>query len=335
MKSGRPRTMVWMGIAACTLAFAQAARAAETTLSVVSSFPKTSVIVAPLFHYIEEVNRKGKGIVQIRYVGGPEVTPVPEQLGAVQRGIVQAYYGSISFFQSEIDESRALVLTDYRATELRKSGALDLLAQYFEKKPKLHYLSYFGSGYTFYIYATKEPKRRPDGGVDLSGFRVRGPSIYHPLYEEVNATPVNVQVPEMFQALQRGTIDGIGWLDIGLSDFGWQKFLKYRIVPNYWRGDVSIVVQLAAWNALSSEAKKLLTELAHKHEGLAHDFLSSKSDDELKKLRAAGMKDVALTGKGREAYLRAANEALWDLIEKKSGKQTRVELERAFTKKGK
>ena len=47
------------------------------------------------------------------------------------------------------------------------------------------------------------------------------------------------------------------------------------------------MLQLAAWNALSPEAKKLLTELAHKHEGLSHEFLSSKSDDELKKLIVA------------------------------------------------
>ena len=248
-----------LGLLAVSLAapvFAQ-----ETTLNLITSYPKGAMLNEPMLRFVEEVNQRGKGVVRIRLVGGPEVTPVTEQIGSVQRGINHIYYGSMSYFQAQIDESRSLVISDYDVTELRRNGALDLLAKYFEAKPKLHYLAYFGSGYTFYIYLAKEPKRTADG-VDLTGFRIRGPSIWQPVIVNLKATPVNVEVAEIFEALDRGTIDGAGWLDIGVTDFSWQKKLKHRITPNFWRGDVSFVVQLAAWDKLSKAAKDVLTEFA-------------------------------------------------------------------------
>ena len=320
-------------LAAIGVAAFSAQAAAQPTLNLITSYPKGALLNEPMQKFVEEVNERGKGVVRIRVVGGPEVTPVSEQYGSVARGINQIYYGSISYFQAQIDESRALVLSDFDVMELRKRGAIDKLAKYFEKKPKLHYLAYFGSGYTFYIYLNKEPKRTGDG-VDLTGFRVRGPSIWQPVITSLKAAPVNVEVSEMYTALERGAIDGIGWLDVGLSDFSWQKHLKYRITPNFWRGDVSLVVNQGAWEALPKQAKDLLTEVALKHEPLAHTFLRGRADEELKKLRAAGVQDIELKGAAREAHLRAANDALWKIIEDKSGKETRAELEAAFTRKG-
>jgi hypothetical protein len=64
-------------------------------------------------------------------------------------------------------------------------------------------------------------------------------------------------------------------------------------------------------------------------------MLRDRSSDELKKLRDAGVKDIELKGAARESHLRAATEGLWKIIEEKSGKQVRDELEAAFTRKGK
>ena len=320
-------------LAAIGFSFATGALA-QPTLNLITSYPKGALLNEPMQKFVDELNERGKGVVRIRIVGGPEVTPVSEQYGSVARGINQIYYGSISYCQGQIDESRALVLSDYDVTELRKRGSIDKLAKYFEKKPKLHYLAYFGSGYTFYIYLNKEPKRTGDG-VDLTGMRVRGPSIWQPVIVNLKAAPVNVEVGEMYTALERGAIDGIGWLDVGLTDFSWQKHLKYRITPNFWRGDVSLVINQAAWEALPKQAKDVLTQVALKHEPLAHTFLRGRADEELKKLRAAGVQDIELKGAARESHLRAANEALWKIIEDKSGKETRAELEAAFTSRGK
>ena len=354
------RVAACLGAAALSLALAPTASAAEVTLNLISAFPKTHIFTTPLQKFIDEVNQKGKGSVQIRFVGGPEVTPVPEQIGSVQRGINQMYYGSMSYFLGKIPETRSLILSDYNAMELREKGATAILNKYFEKKPELHYLSYFGSGYTFHIYLRKKPKRTPDGdGIDLSGWRIRGGSVYQPVFGIFGASAVPVHTAEIFTALQRGTVDGIGWLNRGLTDFSWEKHIKYRVLPctgmfslktgtvaglaarlsNMARrdlpggDDVSIVVQLAKWRSLSKQAQDVLSSVGVKYERIAHEFFQQGAAAELAKLRAAGMKDIALKGDHVAKFREAASKSMWDIVEEKGGKSARQELEAAFTKK--
>ena len=83
------RITAYLGAVALPIVLAPAASAAEVTLNLISAFPKTHIFTTPLQRFIDEANQKGKGSVRIRFVGGPEVTPVPEQIGSVQRGINQ------------------------------------------------------------------------------------------------------------------------------------------------------------------------------------------------------------------------------------------------------
>jgi len=328
------RITAYLGAAALSLALAPATSAAEVTLNLISAFPKTHIFTTPLQQFIDEANQKGKGSVQIRFVGGPEVTPVTEQIGSVQRGINHMYYGSMSYFLGKIPETRSLILSDYNAMELREKGALAVLNKYFEKKPKLHYLSYFGSGYTFHIYLRKKPNRTPDGGgIDLSGWRIRGGSVYQPVFGVFGACAVPVHTAEIFTALQRGTVEGIGWLNRGLTDFSWEKHIKYRVLPSYWQGDVSIVLQLAKWDSLSKQAQDVLNSVGAKYERVAHEFFAGGAAAELAKLRAAGMKDIALKGDHVAKFREASTKSMWDIVEEKGGKSARQELEAAFTKK--
>jgi TRAP-type C4-dicarboxylate transport system substrate-binding protein len=317
---------------AVALTLSNAASAAEATLNLISAFPKTLTQNLALIKYVDEVNQKGKGVVQIRSVGGPEVTPVPEQIGSVQRGINHMWFGSISYFQGLIDESRVLLVSPYNAVEMRKAGATKILNEYFEAKPKLHYLAYFGSAFSFHIYLRKDPKRLAGGGVDLTGVRLRGGGIYNPVFQSVGASAVPIHTAEIYSALERGTVGGIGWANRGLVDHSWEKHLKYRIMPSFWQGDISIVVQLEKWNSLSSEAQKLLTDLAAKHEGIAHDFFMAGATEELDKMRAAGMKDIVLKGVHAAKYKDAANGALWKIIEGKVGAKTTADLKKTFMK---
>lgn len=313
------------------LTMSVAGAASETTLNLITGWPQSSFFNKPLLDFVEEVNEKGKGVVQIRFVGGPEVTPLSEQIDSLELGVNDMWYGTISAFQQRIPEARALVLSDYTAPELRERGSYDKLRPFFDKI-NLHYLAYFGSGYTFYIYLKEEPARTEAGGADLTGLRIRAPLIYHPIMEHLNGTPINVEVAELYEALSRGRVDGFGWLDIGLSDFSWQDYTQYRITPNFWQGDVSVLMSKRAWNDLSDEAKKLLTEIGIKYEVIAHDFMIGLEEAETATLQAAGMQDVELTGDQGDAYLASATEALWDEIEQASGKENRDMLEAEFTK---
>jgi TRAP-type C4-dicarboxylate transport system substrate-binding protein len=239
----------------CTLAVGGTAVQAETTLNLITGWPEASFFNVPLRGFVDAVNERGEGIVQIRLVGGPEVTPLSEQIDTLELGINDMWYGTISAFQQRIPEARSLVLSDYTAPELRERGSFDTLRPFFDEIG-LHYLAYFGSGYTFYVYLKNEPEIAADGSVDLTGQRIRAPFLWHPVMEHINATPINVEVAELYEALSRGRVDGFGWLDIGLTDFSWDDHTAYRITPNFWQGDVSVLISQESWGELTPRRRR-------------------------------------------------------------------------------
>jgi len=306
--------------------------AAEATLKVVTVFPRNHTFNIPVFEMLNEVNAKGKGVLQLQYIGGPEAVPITEQLAALQRGVYDLFIGAASYYDGQVPETGAHNASNKSAMELRKDGALDALNAAFNKKANAQYLAYLGSGYTFYIFLKQEPKRTATGGFDLQGLKVRGPSIYRPFYDTQGITAVNVQVPEMYSALERGVIEGIGFPLIGLTNFGWEKQVKFRVLPAFWQGDHSIIANLDAWKKLDANQRAFLQKTVVETEAKAHDFFQQESKREEQKLFAAGMKDLQPSAAEGRKYAAAAHNSLWEQLGKRLSKPEVDNLRRLFYK---
>ena len=320
-------------LAAATLAgISLHCAAAETTLKVVSVFPRNHTFNVPVFEMIKSVNAANKGVLQLQFIGGPEAVPPTEQLAALQRGVFDIFAGAASYYDGQVPETGAHNASNKSAAELRKDGALDHLNKAFNAKANAQYLAYLGSGYTFYIFTKAEPKRTPAGGFDLQGLKIRGPSIYRPFYESQGITAVNVQVPEMYSALERGVIEGIGFPLIGITQQGWEKLLKFRIQPAFWQGDLAIIANLDAFKKLDSKQRQALQDAVAEAERKAHEFFQAESKREEQKLFAAGMQDLRpSTAEGRK-YAAAAYNSLWEQLGKRLSKQEVDTLRKHFYK---
>ena len=318
-------------LAATMLAVANACYA-ETTLKVVTAFPRNQMFNAPGLQMLSDINAKGKGVLQLQYIGGPEVIPPTEQLAALQRGVFDIFMGAASYYDGQVPETGAHNASNKSAMQLRADGALEILNQAFNAKANAQYLAYLGSGYTFYIFLKNEPKRKPNGGVDLTGLKIRGPSIYRPFYETQGITAVNVQVPEIYSALERGVIEGVGFPQMGMTPLGWHKHLRYRILPTFWQGDLAIVANLDVWKKLDPKARQLLQSEALETEKRAHAFFQAEQRKEEKAMLDAGVKDIALQGEEGRKYAAAAFNSLWDQLSKRLTKPEVDRLRKAFYK---
>jgi TRAP-type C4-dicarboxylate transport system substrate-binding protein len=306
--------------------------AAETTLKLVSVFPRNHTFNIPVFQMIDTINAKGKGVLQVQFIGGPEAVPATEQLAALQRGVFDIFSGAASYYDGQVPETGAHNASNKTAMELRKDGALDYLNKAFNAKANAQYLAYLGSGYTFYIFTKSEPKRTAAGGFDLQGLKIRGPSIYRPFYESQGITAVNVQVPEMYSALERGVIEGIGFPLIGITSQGWEKLIKYRVQPNFWQGDLAIIANLDVWKKLDAKQRQVLHDAVAETELKAHDFFQAESKKEEQKLFAAGMKDLQPSPEAARKYSMAAYNSLWEQLGKRLPKQEVDTLRKYFYK---
>ena len=178
-----------------------ASAAQEVTLKVVTGTPQNLIWNQPLWDFIDRVNERGEGMVQLKFIGGPEVTPVPEQFRAVSTGIIDLHYGPNQYLQGQIAESQAFNASNQSAMDLRAAGALAEIDSIYNAKGNMRFLAYFGSGYQFLIYLKDEPKRTASGGVDLSGLKLRGTGTYKDFFDSLGAVTRTVQVAEVYTSL--------------------------------------------------------------------------------------------------------------------------------------
>ena len=76
----------WAAVLAAA-GFGQAASAQEVTLRAVSAFAEKTTYSRGFELFIERVNKDGKGVLQINYIGGPKAIPTFEQGNAVRNGV--------------------------------------------------------------------------------------------------------------------------------------------------------------------------------------------------------------------------------------------------------
>jgi TRAP-type C4-dicarboxylate transport system substrate-binding protein len=123
------RTLSLTAIAA-TLALVShgQAVAAEVTLKGVSCFPEKTYYSLRFEEFVERINAKGKGVLQIRYLGGAPKVMAPFDVGKnLKDGIVEIATCTAGFYTNIVPEIDAIKMVEFPVAELRKRGAIDYL----------------------------------------------------------------------------------------------------------------------------------------------------------------------------------------------------------------
>src|SRR6187455_3202078 len=105
------------------------AAAQEVTLKGVSSFAEKTQFSKNFERFIEKVNKDGKGIVQINYIGGPRAMPPFEVGNAVRSGVVDIANVPGAFYTNLLPAAEALKLQTKPMSEVRQNGGWELLNQ--------------------------------------------------------------------------------------------------------------------------------------------------------------------------------------------------------------
>src|SRR2546428_12794017 len=77
-----------LALAAALAAISGIACAQEITLRLVSAFPENQFYVKRTLDWVADVNKDGKGVLQINFIGGPKAIPTFEVGQAVESGVV-------------------------------------------------------------------------------------------------------------------------------------------------------------------------------------------------------------------------------------------------------
>lgn len=302
------------GLTAAAMACgASSAAAQETTWQAIFSIPVNNGLNAPAKLFIDDVNASCKGLLSIKLRGGPEVIPTNDQLNAIRRGVVQLYHGAAGYYEGQVPEVDALYGSNKTAMEQRRDGGYKLLDEAFARV-NAKFLAEFGSGFKFLIMTREKPKMTPDGMIDLKGVKIRGTATYKGLYDHLGINRVALFAGEFYSALERGVVDGIGWTTSGITDAGWERFLKYRIHPYFMQGGFPVLANLEAYKKLSPAARQCLEKKLVEHEAKAQQYFTDDAQRELEKMQKAGTEVIELQGEARKKYLAYFQDTHWKFM---------------------
>jgi TRAP-type C4-dicarboxylate transport system substrate-binding protein len=317
-----------MGILSFTLT---GASAEPIKLTYVSFVPVASKFHFQQFktHFIDKVNEKAKGKLEIVVKGGPE-TIKPYDLGvSVQRGVIDMANIPTSFYESLVPSADSTKISDYSATEEREVGVYDMLENMY-KEAGFHYLGRaeaVDSGF-FFLFINKPTKKKED----FKGTKMGGSTAFHGFYRNLGASVSTVPLPEYHSAMERGIVDGIiTSLSVGMQ-FGLHEVSKVIVSPGVYRSNVASVMNQKSWDALPEDLQSLMTECMIEFEKYFMEYERGFKKSALEKAEASGVNVIRLEKDVADWYIKTAEESAWayekerfpaELIDKLKAKLTK------------
>jgi TRAP-type C4-dicarboxylate transport system substrate-binding protein len=308
------------------------AQAETFTLKAVTAWPKTASEYKALTTFtdlVEEmVAKKYPGELKIQYIGGPEAVKTPDQVPALQRGMVDMVYTSSAYYTNVLPEIDCLKLTNYIPSEERARGAWAYLNEVHEKKLGIYYLARVGLDIKFHLYL----KGKAIKSADLKGLNIRVSPLYLQAIKGLGGNPVVIPPTETYVALERNVVDGYCWPSVGIRDWGWQKQTQYVVEPGFYNVPNPLLVNVKVWNQLPQKLRDLLTEAAMESEKRVVALFGDLAKQERPLLLKEGIQVIDLPMAEKEKFLTVAYEEGWKDVLAKSP-EAGAKLKELLTKK--
>lgn len=303
-----------VGAAAGAAIAAPAIVRAQPTLNwrLASSFPKSlDTIFGAADHMAKRVGEMSGGKFNIRVFAGGEIVPGLQVMDSVANATVELghtapyyYVGKDPTWAFGTAVPFGLNFRQYNAWWIFGGG--EQVFNEFTQGLGVVSLLAGNTGAQMGGWFRKEIKST----ADLAGVKMRIGGWGGTVFAKLGIVPTQIAGGEIYQALERGTIDAAEW--VGPYDdekLGFHKVAKFYYYPGWWEGGPALHTQVnkKAWDSLPKEYQAMLTAASYE----ANAWMMAKYDAgnaaALKRLIAAG---VQLRGYPREvmdAAFKAAN----------------------------
>jgi TRAP-type mannitol/chloroaromatic compound transport system substrate-binding protein len=260
-----------------------------------SSFPKSlDTIYGAADVFSQKVKQLSNGRFEVSVHAAGELMPAFGVVDGVQQGTVEAAHTAPYYFFGK-DETFAIGGAIPFGLNSRQMSAwtfegngLKLMREFYAKYNIINFAC-GNTGAQMGGWMRKELK----SVADLKGLKFRIGGFAGRIVERMGGVPQNIPGGEIYQALEKGTIDAAEW--VGPYDdqkLGFNKVAPFYYYPGWWEGgpQIDVYVNQKAWDALTPEYKAIVESAA----AYAHIDMTAKYDAKnvpaLKQLVASGTK---------------------------------------------
>jgi TRAP-type C4-dicarboxylate transport system substrate-binding protein len=229
---------------------------------------KLSHIMSPMHHlhvnvfvpFAKEVEERTKGRVKISLYPAEAMGKAKDHYDMALTGITDISYVLPSYTAGRFPLTGVMELPI--GVPSAKVGSLviwDLYSKYLKSEyPGVKFLTIW-TNQPGHIYTNKKQVKTLE---DLKGQRVRSPGPQQTaLLKELGGSPLTMPIPELYDALQRGMVDGTITDFTAVKDFKLFEVLKYATISNLYVLPMMLVMNQKVWDGLPSDVKPILEEL--------------------------------------------------------------------------
>jgi TRAP-type C4-dicarboxylate transport system substrate-binding protein len=253
------------------------------------------------------LQKKYPGEAEIKYIGGSEAIPTRDQPEAIRAGTVDMYYGTPAYYAGIAPAANTSKLSMLTSQEEKDVGADAIYDEIHRKLLNAAYLGALGSQLPFQLYTIKKVTT-----VDqLKGLRIRTSAMYVDFLKALGATPVATKPGDVYQALERGVVDGLMWPLFTIRTWGWHEVAKYVVGPPFYKVSHPLLMNAKKWDNLPKHIQEVLME-ALRLEVIAIDARTAEEiANEYILLEKAGMEVIKFSPEDTKKYIDMAYEEGW------------------------
>jgi TRAP-type transport system periplasmic protein len=224
-------------------------------------FPPTHPIGILGDEFCKEIEKRTNGKVKITYFPGNTLTPANQTYDSVSKGIADIGQSLLAYTAGRFPLTDVI---DYPLGYTSGLQATMLINEYYKKfKPAefndVHILYLHGHGPGFF-----STKKEVSKIADVESMRIKANGTNAEMAKLLKATPVTITMPETYDALSKGLLDGVLLPIEGVKNWGYSDFLKYTI-KNFgcsYTSGMFVSMNKQRWESLSADIQKVFTEVS-------------------------------------------------------------------------
>jgi TRAP-type transport system periplasmic protein len=277
------------------MAFTPAQPLAQTTLTYSNFFPPTHIQSQLAESWCQEVEKRTEGRVKVQYFPGQTLTKSKQTYDSVVDGIADIGFSALAYTQGRFPVMAAIDLPfGYESGVQATAVANELFAKLKPKEFDETQIMYFNAHGPGLLHTRNKAVKKLE---DLKGLKIRSTGMSAEVVSALGGTPVPMPMPDSYQALQKGVVDGS--VHPTETNKGWKigEVVKYATFayPAAYTTTFFVTMNKGKWNSLDAKDQQLIeainVEWAKKH-GEAWDssdvegteFFASQKGNEIIKL---------------------------------------------------
>ena len=228
-------------------------------------FPPTHKVSAMFDQFSQEINKRGGGKVEVSYYAGGTLLTAPKMAAGVATGIADIGLSHLAYSRGRFPVMEAMELplgfpSGYVGSHVA--------GEFYDKVKPKEWDQFQPLIFSFSPPCGLQSVNKPVRALeDLKGMKIRGTGRIGDVVKALGATPMPLEMVDLYEALRRGVIDGnYGALET-LKGFKTGEVIKY--VTATWQVGLSYTFYVAMnkrkWDSLPPDMKKLFTDVSNEY----------------------------------------------------------------------